>query len=415
MVSRRTVVTGSVGIATGLTVAGCGNSSGGRPGALWSGGSASTSASPSVDSSPVSTAEVTVTPAASAANVSPRKRVEVSVTGGTLRSVTVTASGKKVAGKLAADQLTWRSTANLAYGKTYTVEVSTVDSNGLSAEQTTTFSTIKPASTASITFQANALAAIRSGGTYGVGQPVIVAFNKSIKNKQAAEQMMKVVTVPAVAGRWRWTDSRTAHWRPAKYWAAGTKITVKVKAFGVNLGGGVYGSRDASVRFSIGRSQIAIADSKTKQMKVFIDGELVRTIPISMGKGGTTTGANGETVDFWTRSGPHVVMTKEPERRMTSASIGISDPDDPDFYDESIKLCMRLTYSGEFTHLADWNVWAHGKRNTSHGCINIGPKDAKWFYDKFRLGDVVDVKNTPRQMKLSDGVGGDWTIPWSKW
>jgi lipoprotein-anchoring transpeptidase ErfK/SrfK len=348
-------------------------------------------------------------------NVSPREQVVVAVEGGTLQKVTVTAGGKAVAGKLEADQATWRSTGKLSYGKTYAVTVSAVDGNGVVTQKNSTFSTVKPTSTATVTFQASALAAIKDGGTYGVGQPVIVAFSKRVKDKAAAEKAMEVVTEPAVEGRWRWVDSQTAHYRPAKYWAAGTKITVRVKALGVNLGSGVYGARDTSVDFTIGPSRIAVADSKTKQMKVYINGKLVRTIPISMGKGGTTTGARGQTIDFWTRSGPHVVMTTESSHRMTSASFGITDPEDPNFYDDIIKLCHRLTYSGEFTHLADWNIWAHGNTNTSHGCINIGPAHARWFYDTFKLGDVVEVRNTPRQMQLSDGIGGDWTIPWSKW
>ncbi|NYF59325.1 L,D-transpeptidase family protein [Micromonospora purpureochromogenes] len=63
---------------------------------------------------------------------------------------------------------------------------------------------------------------------------------------------------------------------------------------------------------------------------------------------------------------------------------------------------------------ADWNIGAHGRENTSHGCINVGPDHARWFYETFRLGDVVDVRNTPRRMALTDGVG-DWTVRWDKW
>jgi lipoprotein-anchoring transpeptidase ErfK/SrfK len=413
MISRRAVVAGGVGVAAGLAVAGC-TSSGGNPGSgpKWSEGTGGPSAS---DSPSASAATVTITPAAAVKNVSPREQVTVAVENGTLQKVTVTASGKAVAGKLDADQATWRSTGKLSYGKTYAVAVSVVDAAGTVTEQTSSFSTVKPASTAGITFQASALASIKDGGTYGVGQPVIVAFSKRVKDKAAAEKAMEVVTEPAVEGRWRWLDSQTACYRPAKYWAAGTKITVKVKALGVNLGGGVYGARDASVDFTIGPSRIAVADSNTKQMKVYIGGKLVRTIPISMGKGGTTTGAQGQVIDFWTRSGPHVVMTTEPSHRMTSASFGLTDKNDPNYYDEVIKLCHRLTYSGEFTHLADWNIPAHGVRNTSHGCINIGPANAQWFYDTFKLGDVVDVRNTPRQMQLGDGIGGVWTLAWSKW
>jgi lipoprotein-anchoring transpeptidase ErfK/SrfK len=413
MISRRAVVAGGVGTAAGVALAACGGPDDAKPQASWSEGGTNVPAA--APSSPASQVDVSITPAAAGKNISPRERVVVSVTGGTLQKVTVTASGKAIAGSLDTDQTTWRSTGNLSYGKTYAVTVTAVDSNGVATRKTSSFSTVKPSSTAAVTFQASALGSLKDGGTYGVGQPVTVAFSRSVKNKTAAEKAMEVVTSPAVEGRWHWTDSHTAHWRPAKYWTAGTKITVRVKALGVNLGGGVYGARDASIDFKIGPSRIAIADSKTKLMKVYIGGKLVRTVPISMGKGGTTTGSRGQTIDFWTRSGPHVVMTKEASHRMTSASFGIIDPEDPNFYDELIKLCCRLTYSGEFTHLADWNIWAHGKQNTSHGCINIGPAHAQWFYNTFQLGDVVEVKNTPRQMQVSDGVGGVWTIPWSKW
>jgi lipoprotein-anchoring transpeptidase ErfK/SrfK len=415
MVSRRAVVASGMGVAAGLAVAGCSDSSSPEAGPRWSEGPSSSGGPSASDSPPASAASVTITPAAAVKNVSPRQQVVVAVEGGTLQKVTVTAAGKAVAGDLDTDQTTWRSTGKLSYGKTYAVKVSAVDSSGVVTQKTSSFSTVKPAGTAAVTFQANALASIKDGGTYGVGQTVIVAFSKRVKDKDAAEKVMEVVAEPAVEGRWRWVDSQTAVWRPAKYWAAGTRITVRVKALGVNLGGGVYGARDASVDFRIGPSRIAVADSNTKMMKVYINGKLVRTIPISMGKGGTTTGSRGQTIDFWTRSGPHVVMTTESSHRMTSASFGITDEDDPNFYDEVIKLCHRLTYSGEFTHMADWNVPDHGRRNTSHGCINIGPAHAQWFYDTFKLGDVVDVRNTPRQMQMGDGVGGFWTVAWNKW
>ncbi|HEY0698776.1 MAG TPA: L,D-transpeptidase, partial [Micromonospora sp.] len=178
-------------------------------------------------------------------------------------------------------------------------------------------------------------------------------------------------------------------------------------------GRGVYGS-DASTHFQIGPSRIAIADSRTHRMKCYIDGKLVRDIPVSLGQGGIVKADDGSEVNYWTRSGPHVIMTKEPTHRMRSASYGVSDPDDPNFYDEVIKLCCRISYSGEFVHMADWNIPAHGQRNTSHGCINVGPANARWFFDTFQLGDVVDVRNTPRKMALTDGIG-DWTVPWDKW
>lgn len=408
MVTRRKLIATGFGLAAGLAAAGCSSKAGDPSKVSWSGAGPTPSGTASG-----SALSVTVTPAADTTRVSPSERVVVSVEGGTLKDVSVTAGDKSVAGTLS-DERTWRSTDALAYGKTYTVTVSAADASGTLSQKTSTFSTVNPSGVATVTFQANALTALKTGGTYGVGQPVMVNFSKPIKDRAAAAKAMHVETTPAVDGRWRWIDSQNAHWRPEKYWASGTKISVKVKLFGKNLGKGVYGGRDASTHFTIGPSRIAIADGASHRMKVYIDGKLVRDIPISMGKGGTVTGSDGQTINYWTRSGPHVIMTREPSHRMTSASYGLTDPKDPNYYDEIIKLCLRISYSGEFVHMADWNIGAQGSANTSHGCINVGPANARWFYDTFGLGDVVDVRNTPRQMGLTDGVG-DWTIPWHKW
>ncbi|MEU2614279.1 Ig-like domain-containing protein [Micromonospora sp. NPDC007271] len=405
MISRRKLIATGLGVTAGLVTAGCKEKS--PSDAAWS------QPGQLAESAPAEEVRVSVTPAADAKKVSPLEQVVVTAEGGTLKDVSVAAGGKTVAGKLGDDQ-TWRSTGKLAYGKTYTVTVSVADSAGALTEHKSTFSTIKPSGVAAVTFQANALTALKAGGTYGVGQPVMVNFSKPVKNRAEAEKAMLVETTPAVEGRWRWIDDRNAHWRPAKYWASGTKISVKVNLFGRDLGKGVYGGANAGTNFSIGPSRIAIADAESHRMKVYIDGRMVRDIPISMGKGGTTRGTNGELINYWTRSGPHVVMTREPSHRMTSSSYGVADPKDPNYYDEVIQLCLRISYSGEFVHMADWNIGAQGNRNTSHGCINVGPAHARWFYDTFRLGDVVDVRNTPRRMGLTDGVG-DWTIPWDKW
>ncbi|MFC7550935.1 Ig-like domain-containing protein [Plantactinospora sp. GCM10030261] len=406
MVARRKVVALGAGVAAGLAVAGCGRDA--KPSPVSWNGAGDASATVPAQADPVT---VTVTPAAEATKVSPTEPVVVTVAGGTLQEVTVTSGNQRVTGALS-DERTWRSSGVLGYGKTYQVTASVRDASGATVGHTSTFTTLKP-KVAEVTFQANALAALKRGGTYGIAQPVIVHFSRSVKDREAAERAMTVETSPAVEGRWRWIDGQNAHWRPAKYFTPGTKVSVQVKLHGMDLGGGVYGE-NAAVNYAIGPSRIAIADGKTYRMKCYIDGKLVRDIPISMGKGGTAKTATGKTVNYWTRSGVHVVLSKHSEYRMTSASYGITDPNHPEFYDDRIKLCSRITYSGEFVHMADWNIPAHGRRNTSHGCINVGPANARWFHETFQLGDVVEVRNTPRQMSLTDGIG-DWTVPWSKW
>ena len=94
--------------------------------------------------------------------------------------------------------------------------------------------------------------------------------------------------------------------------------------------------------------------------------------------------------------------------------LGITDPHSPNFYDETIRKTLRISGAGEFVHLADWNIPQHGKANTSHGCINVAPAYIYWFYNTFGAGDIVDVRNTGRQLNVRDGLG-DWVMPWDQW
>jgi lipoprotein-anchoring transpeptidase ErfK/SrfK len=382
----------------------------GNANASWRSGPAAASSSPSAPA-----AALTITPATGAADVSVREPVVVDAQGATLDSVTVSyPGGKAVDGKLDEARHTWTSTDPLAYGKSYTVTVTATSVKGEQVTQTSAFATIKPAKTTTPYLRASSSHLLSNGGAYGVGQPITLYFDRAVTDRAAAEGAVEVVTDPPTVGGWHWFDKQEVHWRPQEYWKPGTKVTVKAKMYGVKLGDGLYGQADRTVSFTIGPSRIAIADSNTHHMLVYIDGQLVRDIPISMGKGGIIQGSKGETVNFWTNSGPHVAIEKDPNVRMTSASYGVTDPKNPNFYDENVRLAVRITYSGEFAHMADWNIPDQGKRNTSHGCVNIGPANAQWFYDTFGPGDIVDVRNTPRKLDPRNGLG-DWMIPWAQW
>ena len=55
------------------------------------------------------------------------------------------------------------------------------------------------------------------------------------------------------------------------------------------------------------------------------------------------------------------------------------------------------------------------RKNTSHGCLNVSPVNAKWFYDNITRGDIVIVKNTSGgTLSGTDGLG-DWNVPWPVW
>jgi lipoprotein-anchoring transpeptidase ErfK/SrfK len=402
MIQRRKVIIGAVAAAA-ATAAGC-SSPAKKDGAAWAG--------PAKTEQPIAPVQLRVKPADATTHVSPLTPVVVSAANGKLQSVTVTSGKEKVHGATQ-DDGSWRSTKDLGYGKKYTVTVTAADSAGKKITQSYHFTTLRPEHTATVAFRANDTLALEHGATYGAGQPVIVAFSRAV-NKHAAEKAIKITTSPAVDGKFYWRDDKTVHWRPAKYWAAGTTVDVKVSMLGVKLGKTTYGSKNASTRFKIGRHLIAISDNRSHLTKVYINGKLARTMKCSLGKGGGTTGANGERISFWTTGGPHVVLGHLRKHTMTSASYGITDPKDPNYYvSEHIEFCTRISYSGEYLHAAPWNG-SLGRANLSHGCINLSTADAKWVYKNFRVGDIVDVRNSPRDLWIANGLG-DWTVPFDKY
>jgi lipoprotein-anchoring transpeptidase ErfK/SrfK len=401
----------AVAMALGLA-AGCG----GGVGAQWQGTGGAASPGPGQP-------QLVINPVADAKDVSPADPVRVGVINGTLEAVTLTnPDGKIVKGAYDGDKRSWQNTEELGYSKTYTLVAVGVGADGQRQEQTHRFKTVTPKEFTLPYLRAN-VGRLLDGGTFGVGQPIVVWFDEKIKDRAAAERTLTVTTDPPVVGAWRWMDSYELHWRPQRYWPAGTKVKVEAKVYGRDFGDGLYGQEDRSASFTIGRSKIAIADSKTHFMKIYIDGKQVAKIngrsvtagvPVSMGKNSGERTPTGQWVDFRTASGPHVVTTKHEVYRMTSASFGITDPKSPNYYDIPIKKSVRISGAGEFVHLADWNIWAHGKQNTSHGCINVAPTYIYWFYNTFGAGDIVDVRNSGRKLELRDGLG-DWMMPWDEW
>jgi lipoprotein-anchoring transpeptidase ErfK/SrfK len=357
------------------------------------------------------------------ANIAPGDDVTAELVNGTLDTVKLTGPGNtSVAGAFSATKGTWTATKVLAYNTAYTLTASGIGADGQKHTATRAFTTAKARLFTMPSLWSYDWIDLKEGGTYGVGQVIVVRFDENIKDKANAERNLIVTTDPPVQGAWRWMDDSTVHFRPRDYWPAGTKVKVTAKVQGKNLGNGIFGQASPSVSFKIGKSKIAIADSRTHRMTVYIDGQLVTKIngkdvtagiPISMGKNSGEHSPAGW-IDFRTASGPHVVLNKFEVKRMTSASYGITNPSSPNYYDERIAKAVRISGSGEYVHLADWNIPQHGKENTSHGCINVAPTYIYWFYNQFNAGDVVDVRNTGRQLELRDGLG-DWTISWDRW
>lgn len=242
------------------------------------------------------------------------------------------------------------------------------------------------------------------GETVGVGMPIVVKFDVPVKNRANFERHMIVTSTPAQKGAWFWLSSTEAHWRPQTYWKGHSRVTVKLDLGGLPAGGGIYGQVSRTVHFRTGASHIYRVNTQTDKMRVWNDGHLIRTLPITTGKQG-----------FETRSGVKVIIEKYASKEMNASSIGIK-PGDPEYYDlPSVLWAMRLTYSGEFIHAAPWSTAQQGFANVSHGCTGMSTANAKWLYDMSRRGDVVEYTPlTARRMTLTNGFG-DWNLSWKQW
>jgi lipoprotein-anchoring transpeptidase ErfK/SrfK len=128
----------------------------------------------------------------------------------------------------------------------------------------------------------------------------------------------------------------------------------------------------------------------------------VRSVPISAGR-----------TKYPTMGGVHIVLYKSYDVIMDSQTVGIPR-NSPDGYYEHVFWDVAISNGGEFVHAAPWSVGAQGNSNVSHGCVNLSPADATWFYGFSTLGDVVEVVGSPRPP--SDDAGTlDWRLPWEQW
>jgi lipoprotein-anchoring transpeptidase ErfK/SrfK len=347
-----------------------------------------------------------------AQDVSPTAPITVNAAGGTLSSVTMTnPDGKVVKGAFSTDKASWRVAEALGYNKTYSVTARAVNADGRPVTRTTHFTTVTPPNMTMPYLDTTGGAAITTGATYGVGFVASVHFDEAISDKAAAERTLSVTTTPAQQGSWYWMDDQNVHWRPRVYYQPGTKVTVSANVYGKQVSPGLWGQADQSISFRIGPSHISIADDKTKIITVYQNGKVVKHMPTSMGKGGSTVD-KGKTITFWTQPGTYTVLDQANPVRMDSRTFGLSL--DAGGYNVLVYWATRISTDGVYVHSAPWSVWAQGNTDTSHGCLNVSPDNATWFYKWSHVGDVVQVKHTGGA-PLAVWQNGDWSVPWSEW
>ncbi|WP_407667568.1 L,D-transpeptidase [Mycolicibacterium arseniciresistens] len=323
--------------------------------------------------------------------------VTVSAETGVLGAVTLlNEQGRVVKGELSADGVTWRSAEPLGYNRKYTLTAEALGLGGV-ARSSATFETHSPQNLTMPYVLPN------DGEVVGVGQPIAVRFDENIPDRLAAQRAITVKTDPPVEGAFYWLNDREVRWRPAQYWKSGTSVEVQVKAYGVDMGQGLFGQDDVFTRFKIGDEVIATADDATKTMTVRRNGAVVRTMPISMGKNKTPTD-----------NGTYIIGDRYSFLVMDSSTYGVP-VNSPDGYRTEVNWATQMSYSGIYVHSAPWSVGSQGRANVSHGCLNVNPDNARWFYDTTKRGDIVEVINTVGPtLPGTDGLG-DWNIPWDQW
>ncbi|HQV19377.1 MAG TPA: Ig-like domain-containing protein [Gordonia sp. (in: high G+C Gram-positive bacteria)] len=327
--------------------------------------------------------------------ISPVSPISVKATEGSVTKVRIDkADGSPVKGKVVNG--VWTISEPLGYSKTYTLKADAVGVGGTSSKSVS-FTTSAP------DLLTQAYLTPSRGEEVGVAQPVAVKFDEVIPNRKVAQRSIHITTTPRVEGAFYWISGSEVRWRPKNYWKPGTKVSVKVNTYGVNLGDGLFGQENVSTNFTIGREMLITADDNTKMVTFRKNGEVIKEMPTSMGKPGA-----------YTDNGIYIVADKHDHIVMDSSTYGVP-VSSADGYRTPVDFATRMSYSGIFFHSAPWSVWAQGNTNTSHGCLNLSPDNAKWVMDNTYRGDPVEVRNTAGgTLPGTDGLG-DWNIPWSTW
>jgi lipoprotein-anchoring transpeptidase ErfK/SrfK len=367
--------------ALSLVLSACQGNSGpaGSPGSSSPGGGAA--ASPSAAGP-----KVTITPDTGARGARPDRGITVTADGGTISDVTVKGGAGKVEGSLNDAKTEWHSQWALSPGTRYKVTAIAADADGHQVTQTSRFRTLA----ATQTFGTQIFEGYHQ--TYGVGMPIMLTFSAPIKNKVAVEKAMQITTSKPVVGAWYWDGDQKLNFRPRGYWPAHTKVSFVAHLDGVHAGPGLWGTHTLTQDFSIGRSLVVVASTAAHHLKIFRDGKLTHTWPISTGKPGDDT-----------PNGTYVTIEKGNPVEMKGPG-----------YDLQVPFSVRITWSGIYLHDAPWSTGAQGSTNVSHGCVNMAPADAELYYNMELTGDPVTIMGSSRAGEWGNGWT-DWFLPWPKY
>jgi lipoprotein-anchoring transpeptidase ErfK/SrfK len=204
-----------------------------------------------------------------------------------------------------------------------------------------------------------------NGAVVGVAHPVVVTFTAPVADRAAAERSIRVISPSNWTGHFEWVDNNVVQWVPSHYWPSHTRVSVEVQGLGTG--------------FETGDALLGVASISAHTFTVSKNGEILRTMPASMGKPSRPTPI-----------GNFSALSKERTVVMDSRTIGIP-LSSPDGYRITASYAVRVTSSGVYVHSAPWSVDSQGYANVSHGCINLSPDNAAWYFNMVNIGDPINV------------------------
>jgi lipoprotein-anchoring transpeptidase ErfK/SrfK len=310
--------------------------------------------------------------------------------------------GSTIDGELSEDGTRWLPAGQLEYETTYVATITAVSPSGDNAITTSTFTTMaEPDQTIRV------FSFLGSDSEVGVGMPLRVEFKDDNDNpreipeehRAEVERRMIVRSDPPQEGTWRWVSGAEVHYRPKEYWQPGTQINYRLATGGLPVGDGWYLRNDLNVNTPVGQDIRMEVDNDSRQMTVTVDGEVERTIPVSLGR-----------ADYPSSSGIFVIMEK-----FTETVFDTREEFGDEGYVVDIEYAMRLTYGGEFMHATVRSGEELGADNVTHGCINMSRDNAEWLFGlTHSWGDPVTIEGTSRQVELGNGWT-DWNLSWDEY
>ena len=314
--------------------------------------------------------DLKITPADGSHDASPSDGITVTAVAGTLTNVTVHTSGDAVSGSLAGDGKSWHSAGHLDISQSYTVTATGTAPSGEKITKTSTFRTLTPAQT----FTTQIFEGYKQ--SYGVGMPIMLTFSAADHEQGGGRAVARADHVQAgdrrlVLGR------RPAPVLPAAGLLAGLhQVSFTGHLNGIEGAKGVYGARNLTQTFEIGRSLIAVASTTTHKTQIYLNGKLAYQWPVSTGRASLPT-----------PDGTYLSVEKaNPVRMIGGGPVGSAG-----HYDELVNFAVRFTYSGDYYHSAPWSVVNQGTSNVSHGCVNLPPAAAQTYYNMSIPGDPITV------------------------